>query len=187
MIPLLSLLLAVVVLVKTSTKAVVVAGEEVVLLVEEVESPPPSKPKPRSPPSGAAETMHKTGRRLTKYILGEEELDSLDLAGSFSPTKFFRRQLRFISKKALTTCEPASHQRNGDVKALSSVCQSTIFVFSAEKYLSGLVKRLSGNRRLDLEATRHQGRSHFLSKASSLRLICQILIMKFFGLPLYDL
>ena len=97
MIPLLSLLLAVVVLVKTSTKAVVVvAGEEVVLLVEEAESPPPSKPKPRSPPSGAAETMHKTGRRLTKYILGEKELDSLDLAGSFSPTKFFRRQLRFI-------------------------------------------------------------------------------------------
>jgi len=72
MIPLLSLLLAVLVLVKTSTKAVVVvAGEEVVLvLVEVVESPPPSKPKPRSPPSGAAETMHKTGRRLTKYILG---------------------------------------------------------------------------------------------------------------------
>merc|ERR1719430_2020698 len=101
MIPLLSLLLAVVVLVKTSTKAVVVAGEEVVVLleVEVVESPPPSKPKPRSPPSGAAETMHKTGRRLTKYILGEEELDSLDLAGSFSPTKFFRRQLRFISIK----------------------------------------------------------------------------------------
>ena len=97
MIPLLSLLLAVLVLVKTSTKAVVVvAGEEVLLLVVEVESPPPSKPKPRSPPSGAAETMHKTGRRLTKYILGEEELDSLDLAGSFSPTKFFRRQLRFI-------------------------------------------------------------------------------------------
>ena len=160
MIPLLSLLLAVVVLVKTSTKAVVVvAGEEVVLLlVEVVESPPPSKPKPRSPPSGAAETMHKTGRRLTKYILGEEELDSLDLAGSFSPTKFFRRQLRFISKKALTTCEPAPIRRNGVVKALSSVCQSTIFVYSAEKYLSGLVKRLSGNRRLDLEATRHQGR-----------------------------
>merc|ERR1711872_147562 len=74
MIPLLSLLLAVVVLVKTSTKA------------EVVESPPPSKPKPRSPPSGAAETMHKTGRRLTKYILGEEEFDSLDLAGSFSTT-----------------------------------------------------------------------------------------------------
>merc|ERR1711872_334780 len=85
MIPLLSLLLAMLVLVKTSTKAVV--GEEVVLvLVEVVESPPPSKPKPRSPPSGAAETMHKTRRRLTKYILGEEELDSLDLAGSFSPT-----------------------------------------------------------------------------------------------------
>ena len=99
MIPLLSLLLAVVVLVKTSTKAVVVAGEEVVVLVEGVESPPPSKPKPRSPPSGAAETMHKTGRRLTKYILGEKELDSLDLAGSFSPTKFSRRQLRFISIK----------------------------------------------------------------------------------------
>ena len=107
MIPLLSLLLAVVVLVKTSTKAVVVAGEEVLLLVEVVESPPPSKPKPRSPPSGAAETMHKTGRRLTKYILGEEELDSLNLAGSFSPTKFFRRQLRFISIKGphqLCTC-----------------------------------------------------------------------------------
>ena len=29
-------------------------------------------------------------------FLGEEELDFLDLAGSFSPTKFFRRQLRFI-------------------------------------------------------------------------------------------
>ena len=99
MIPLLSLLLAVVVLVKTSTKAVVVAGEEVVVLVEVVEPPPPSKPKPRSPPSGAAETMHKTGRRLTKYILGEEELDSLDLAGSFSPTKFFQTTTQVYIKK----------------------------------------------------------------------------------------
>ena len=88
------------------------------LEVEVVVSPPPSKPKPRSPPSGAAETMHKTGRRLTKYILGEEELDSLELAGSFSPTKFFRRQLRFISKKALTTCEPTSHQAEWSCQSL---------------------------------------------------------------------
>ena len=86
MIPLLSPLLTVVE-VNTSTRAVVVAGDAVVVLgadgvvVLEVESPPNgSKPKPRSPPSGAAETMHKMGRRLSKSILKVlEKVKPLDL------------------------------------------------------------------------------------------------------------
>merc|ERR1719234_2571336 len=80
MIPLLSPLLAVVVVVevKASTRAVVVAGDAVVVLVLAgddvvvvvlvVESPP-SRPKPKRPPSGAAETMQKRGRRLSNCIL----------------------------------------------------------------------------------------------------------------------
>merc|ERR1719234_3053050 len=80
MIPLLSPLLAVVVVeVKASTRAVVVlAGDAVVVLVLRaddvvvvlvvVESPP-SRPKPNRPPSGAAETMQRRGRRLSKCIL----------------------------------------------------------------------------------------------------------------------
>merc|ERR1719391_522883 len=67
MIPLLSLLLLTVVEVKASTRAVVVAGA-VVVVVLLVESPPRS-PKPKSPPSGAAETMQRRGRRLSKCIL----------------------------------------------------------------------------------------------------------------------
>ena len=73
MIPLVSLLLAAVVEVKASTRAVVVLADGVVLgavvvVVFEVESPP-SRPKPKSPPSGAAETMQRSGRRLSKCIL----------------------------------------------------------------------------------------------------------------------
>merc|ERR1719228_2913616 len=74
MIPLLSLLAAVVE-VKASTRAVVVAGDAVVVVIGVVvvvvlvlESPP-SRPKPKSPPSGAAETMQRRGRRLNKCIL----------------------------------------------------------------------------------------------------------------------
>merc|ERR1719234_1505352 len=72
MIPLLSPLLAVVVVeVKASTRAVVVlAGDAVVVLGADdivvllvVESPP-SRPKPKRPPSGAAETMQRRGRTL---------------------------------------------------------------------------------------------------------------------------
>merc|ERR1711951_137655 len=74
MIPLLSLLLLAVVEVKASTRAVVVAGDAVVVgavvvvVVLLVESPPRS-PKPKSPPSGAAETMQRRGRRLSNCIL----------------------------------------------------------------------------------------------------------------------
>merc|ERR1712192_292309 len=87
MMPLLSLLLVVgvVVEVKASTKAVVGAGDAVVVLVVAgdavvvlaaddvvvvlvVESPP-SRPKPKRPPSGAAETMQRRGRRLSNCIL----------------------------------------------------------------------------------------------------------------------
>ena len=75
MIPLLSPLLAVVVVVEVnaSTKAVVVAGDAVAVLgagddvvVLVVESP--SRPKPKRPPSGAAETMQRRGRRLSNCI-----------------------------------------------------------------------------------------------------------------------
>merc|ERR1719275_582007 len=64
-IPLASLLLAAVVEVKASTRAVVVAAAGVVLGagVVVVESPP-SRPKPKRPPSGAAETTQRRGRML---------------------------------------------------------------------------------------------------------------------------
>merc|ERR1719234_2533000 len=77
MIPLLSPLLAVVVVVvKASTRAVVVAGDaEVVLVLAAddvvvvlVAESPPSRPKPKRPPSGAAETMQRRGRRLRNCI-----------------------------------------------------------------------------------------------------------------------
>merc|ERR1719234_2321578 len=78
MIPLLSSLLAVVVVeVKASTRAVVVAGDavevvlgaDVVVVVLVLAESPPSRPKPKRPPSGAAETMQRRGRRLSKCIL----------------------------------------------------------------------------------------------------------------------
>ena len=77
MIPLLSPLLAVVVVVEVnaSTKAVVVAGDAVAVLgagddvvVLVVAESPPSRPKPKRPPSGAAETMQRRGRRLSNCI-----------------------------------------------------------------------------------------------------------------------
>merc|ERR1719234_1717141 len=78
MIPLLSALLAVVVVeVKASTRAVVLAGDAVVVLVLAgddvvvvlvVAESPPSRPKPKRPPSGAAETMQRRGRRLSICI-----------------------------------------------------------------------------------------------------------------------
>merc|ERR1712192_20535 len=72
MIPLLSLLsVLVVVEVKASTRAVVVAGDAVVVLVLAgndvvvvvLAESPPSRPKPKRPPSGAAETMQRRGKR----------------------------------------------------------------------------------------------------------------------------
>merc|ERR1719341_163575 len=72
-IPLVSLLLAAVVEVKASTRAVVVLADGVVLgavvVVVFVVECPPSRPKPKSPPSGAAETMQRSGRRLSKCIV----------------------------------------------------------------------------------------------------------------------
>merc|ERR1719234_3110134 len=77
MIPVLSPLRAVVAVeVKASTRAVVVlagdavlvlAGDDVVVVLVVAESPP-SKPKPKRPPSGAAETMQRRGRRLSNCI-----------------------------------------------------------------------------------------------------------------------
>ena len=77
MIPLLSLLLAVVVEeVKASTRAVVVAGDAVMVVVLGADDvvalvleSPPSRPKPKRPPSGAAETIQRRGRRLNKCIV----------------------------------------------------------------------------------------------------------------------
>ena len=91
-IPLVSLLLAAVVEVKASTRAVVVAAAGVVLgagvVVVFVAESPPSRPKPKRPPSGAAETTQRRGRRLSKCIL--EAFSTFGLA-----TKVLKRDPRF--------------------------------------------------------------------------------------------
>merc|ERR1719234_2650103 len=67
MTPLLSPLLAVVVAGDAVVVVVLAADEVVVVLVVEVS--PPSRPKPKRPPSGAADARQRRGRRLSNCIL----------------------------------------------------------------------------------------------------------------------